>query len=212
MLECHRGAADEACGQHSVDVTIYRNFRYRFPYTELAHEKRDFEEALEALGERSPPGTEIYLAGGAALIFRGDIDRATDDGDVIDANLDLDQIRSMVAAVGEALHVGADWLNEQAAAFLDVLPAGYRKRADHYSTFGNLTVHVLSRRDLMLLKLYAHRAGDVRDLEKMTPTGEEVDWILDHLEGAANMNPHKIPKMRATLRHLDPRSKGGRRQ
>lgn len=105
---------------------------------------------------------------------------------------------------------GPDWLNMNATAFREVLPSGYRQRADQREVFGDLTVHVLGRRDLMLLKAYAHRPADLRDLEAMEPTGEDIDWLLGHLEGAARLNPHKVAKMEATLYALDPRSRKGR--
>lgn len=170
----------------------------------------DFEAALKALGHRCSPGTEIYLAGGAALVMRGEIVRVTDDGDVIDIE-DGDRIlpRS-IEEVGEALDLGPDWLNMNATAFREVLPPGFRKRADLRKVFGNLTIHVLGRRDLMLLKAYAHRPSDILDLEAMKPTGEDIDWLLARLDGAARLNPYKVPKMKATLHRLDPRTRKGR--
>lgn len=170
----------------------------------------DFEAALKALGSRCSPGTEIYLAGGAALVMRGEIVRVTDDGDVIDVKAGARTLPRSIEEVGEDLALGPDWLNMNATAFREVLPSGHRQRADRREVFGNLTVHVLGRRDLMLLKAYAHRPGDLRDLEAMKPTGEDIDWLLGHLEGAARLNPHKVAKMEATLHALDPRSRKGR--
>jgi len=169
--------------------------------------QNDFEAALKALGSRCSPGTEIYLAGGAALVMRGEIVRVTDVGDVIDIEAGAHALSRSIVEVGEALALGPDWLNMNATAFREVLPPGFRKRADQREVFGNLTVHLLGRRDLMLLKAYAHRPADILDLEAMGPTGDDIDWLLEHLDGAARLNPYKVPKMKATLHDLDPRTR-----
>jgi hypothetical protein len=51
-----------------------------------------------------------------------------------------------------------------------VLPPDYADRLEHVGTFGHLTVRTISRRDLILMKLFGMRAEDVEDLRTLAPT------------------------------------------
>jgi len=107
---------------------------------------------LEQLGGRCPPESEIVLAGGAALILGGYIERGTSDGDVIDADPRFNEIADVVAAVADERRLPATWLNDGARGFLDVLPPDYRERLEEAATFGNLRVLRLGRLDPIGMK------------------------------------------------------------
>lgn len=108
--------------------------------------------ALERLGERVPEQAQVVIAGGAALILGGYINRGTADGDVVYAEPPLAQLRSAIRQVAEEMGLSPHWLNDGVKAFADVLPEGFAERTDRLGTFGNLRVLLLGRVDLILSK------------------------------------------------------------
>ncbi|MGH3442470.1 MAG: hypothetical protein ACRDUY_10615 [Nitriliruptorales bacterium] len=125
---------------------------------------------LEALGGTlADRGLDFHIAiaGAAALLLTEGLDHPTQDVDVVavapsgtplrssqQLELPLDLVRAAedVAAV---MGLDRDWLNAGALGVLfDRLPEGYEDRL-RPTRFGNLTVSVLGRQDLVRLKLWA---------------------------------------------------------
>ena len=85
-------------------------------------ERTELLLAFERLGALCPRNAEIVLAGGAALILGGYIERGTDDGDVIHSEPKLTEIRDLIVAVADEQNLGQGWLNDGVKAWADVLP------------------------------------------------------------------------------------------
>lgn len=168
-------------------------------------EEEKLRSALRALGATLADRGEAFhvaIVGGAALLLAEAGIRPTQDVDVVAVASGDEALRShqlpmaLVQAaedVAEMLGLDEDWLNAGAAAVLaDRLPAGYQERL-RTEQFGNLTVSVLGRQDLIRLKLYA--AADegpgsrhVRDLIQIGLTRQELDdargWVESLYPGA----------------------------
>ncbi|CAN5784851.1 hypothetical protein BH23GEM7_BH23GEM7_28390 [soil metagenome] len=162
-------------------------------------ERNELLQALRRLGELVPPGTEILLAGGAALILAGYIERGTDDGDVVHSQPSLATLSDSIAAVAEERNLSTRWLNDGVKAWSDVLPADFEARLEEVGTFGDLRVRRLGRLDLLVMKFFALREEDLEDLERMAPTDEEIAFVRSQLGRIARIGPDKALRMQLYL-------------
>ena len=156
-------------------------------------------DALERLGELLPEKAQVVIAGGAALILGGYVDRATGDGDVVHSVPPLTELRSAIRKVAQERGLSPDWLNDGVKAFGDVLPEDFEARTDRLGMFGNLRVLLLGRMDLILSKFYGGREVDFEDLAQMRPTGDEIAFVLSQLERIAGFRPDRALKMQLYL-------------
>ena len=161
--------------------------------------RNELLDALEQLGERCPPESEIVLAGGAALILGGYIERGTSAGDVIDADPRLTEIADLVAEVADERRLPGTWLNDGVRGFLDVLPPDYRHRLEEVATFENLRVLRLGRLDLIVMKFFALRPQDLEDLASLAPLADEIEFVRGQLERIARARPDRAFRMQLYL-------------
>jgi hypothetical protein len=160
------------------------------------------EPALTLLGrllEGSGHRYSVVVVGGAALLLRGLITRATVDVDVIampaadgDTNLRPpdeplpEPLQRAVAVVAAELELRRDWLNtEVKAQWRTGLPEGMHERLE-WREYGGLRVGIAGREDLIGMKLYAAADGTstgkhFQDLLAIAPTDSELDhaepWV-----------------------------------
>lgn len=137
----------------------------------------------------------VVVVGGAALLMRGLITRATVDIDVIamtspDGAMQLqppddplpEPLQRAIAVVAEELGLPSDWLNtEVKAQWRTGLPEGMHERLD-WRDFGGLRVGIAGREDLIAMKLYAAVDGTpagkhFQDLLVMAPEDAELDRV-----------------------------------
>jgi hypothetical protein len=140
-----------------------------------------FRTAFARLGELWIPPLTIVLSGGSALQLGGHTSRTTDDGDVVACFPDLAPVAPTIAQVGRELGLSELWLNDHAAAYHQFLPPDCRDRCHGYGSFGSLTVSLLSRQDLIVMKLMAFRAVDLDDLDALGVTDQEAQFVNDEL-------------------------------
>lgn len=148
--------------------------------------------ALEMLGEVLKDRSVRYhviIAGGSALLLAGEARRPTQDVDVVALAVEGQPLRSnwrlpeeltrAVRDVASTLGLAPDWLNAGAVAVVgDDLPDGYRDRLRTVG-FGNLTVSVLGRLDLLALKVLAAfdegaASRHMQDIRSMRPSTDEL--------------------------------------
>lgn len=163
----------------------------------------DLDDALAALGallEARGLHYELVIVGGASLLLRGVITRATRDIDVLGTRDESGRVARIeglpeplahaVGQVGLAFGLAPDWLNLGPASLLDLgLPAGFEDRLTAHRT-GGLVTWLAGRFDLVCFKLYA--AADhwpaldrhLTDLAALAPTPEELRtaarWTRTH--------------------------------
>src|SRR5215213_7709669 len=156
-------------------------------------------DALERLGAMCPQGSEIVLAGGAALILGGYIDRATNDGDVIHSEPRLADIADLLAEIADERDLPLAWLNDGVRGWVDVLPPDHQDRLEDVGAFGHLRVRRLGRLDLIVMKFFALRPQDLEDLAALAPTAEEIEFVLAQLGRIARSRPDRAFRMQLYL-------------
>lgn len=161
--------------------------------------RHELLEALQRLGDLVPEEARIVIAGGAALILGGYIDRGTSDADVVYADPPLARLRSAILQVAQERGLSPQWLNDGVKAFGDVLPEDFDQRTDRMGNFGNLRVLLLGRMDLILSKFYGGREVDLEDLARIRPTDEEIEFVLAQLDRIARFRPDKALKVQLYL-------------
>ena len=150
--------------------------------------------ALEALGSAlaedhdvPSPRIRIVLAGGVACMLHNVLPptRVTADCDVIQTNPSesWNRLKERASQVGEDLGLPANWLNEDCGRYRCFLPPGWKDRIQLHARFGPLDVCLLSRRDLMCLKLSSarNRPQDREDLRGMSPDEDELTFATQYL-------------------------------
>ena len=75
--------------------------------------------------------------------------------------------------------------------FAHLLASGWSERQLRVKRFGPLDIWVVSRRDLLALKLMgaAARPQDLEDLDAMKPTAEEKIFLAGYLDEMENDSP-----------------------
>lgn len=162
-------------------------------------QRSDLIQALARLGALCSSSTEIVLAGGAALILAGYIDRGTEDGDVIHSEPRLTDLEAVLATVAEERDLPGAWLNDGVKAWADVLPPDFATRLEEVGVFGNLRVRRLGRLDLLVMKLFALRDQDLEDVAAMAPAEEEVAFVRGQMERIARTRPDRALRMQLYL-------------
>jgi len=165
--------------------------------------------ALAALADalEHPAHVETLLVGGAAGMLTGELpaSRTTTDCDVMvyapeDA---FEALALAAAAVAERLSLARGWFNTGAMSLgAGVLPGDWRGRAAVVLEHESLTVLAAGRRDLIAMKVYAHRAQDLEDLDAMRVRRSEAGFVRAHLD-TLGANPDRVSDARAVLDSLE---------
>ncbi len=159
----------------------------------------DIHRALATLGRHCRSDTRIILAGSVALMLQQQLRRVTKDGDVIEAHPDFGTLRDALRSVAAQEGIPDHWLNDSARAYLEVLPPDFRTRLRELGPFGRLRVALVSRRDAIVMKCFAHRAKDLLDLQEMAPTAKEIGFVLEHVARLRQLDPKKTAELEALI-------------
>jgi hypothetical protein len=177
------------------------------------------EEALATLGELlAERGQHVGLlvVGGSSLLLLGIAERPTADVDVVgfsgtqgyvQAREVPAPLKEAVEDVGNALGLGAGWLNVGPAGLLDFgLPVGLEDRVE-VLTYGALEIHLPSIDDMVCFKLYAavdqtEKSKHFQDLQRIAPTRDQLlfaaRWTRTH-----DPSPGFLKELRRVLELLD---------
>ncbi|HSY82481.1 MAG TPA: DUF6036 family nucleotidyltransferase [Gemmatimonadaceae bacterium] len=161
--------------------------------------RTQLEGALAALGTACREDTTILLGGSAALILTNALERGTNDGDVIASHPDLGHLQAAIRAVARELGLPDGWLNGSVQSYVEVLPPDYETRVKTLRPFGRLSVSLLGRRDVIVMKFFSGRPKDLRDLEQIAPTAAELAFIARELPRLAEIDPAKAKRMHTVL-------------
>lgn len=80
-----------------------------------------------------------------------------------------------------------------------MLPTDFGSRLEEVETFGNLRVRRLGRLDLLVMKFFAGRVGDLEDVELIAPAAEEIEFVRSQLPRIARTYPDRAYRMQLYL-------------
>ena len=155
--------------------------------------------ALSALGRRTPGPVSIVLGGSAALILSNDLPRPTDDGDIVASEPGVDELQSLIREIANSEGLPPGWLNGSIQSYTYVLPSDYSSRLVSLPPFNRLRVRLLSRRDVILMKVYSMRPRDIDDLHSIHPAPDELAFVRAQLSRIAAREADKAREMAELL-------------
>lgn len=125
--------------------------------------------------------------------------RVTKDGNVIKSHPEFGALREALRKVAAEERIPDHWLNDSATAYLEVLPTDFRTRLRELGPFGQLRVGLVSRRDAIVMKFFAHRAKDILDLQEMAPTVDEMAFVQAQFPRLRHLDATKTAELAALL-------------
>jgi len=161
--------------------------------------KQELDGALAALGARVRNRTEILIGGAGALILTGELPRATSDCDVLFSKPDMGQLQEDIRAVAEQKNITSGWLNGSVQSYLDVLPPDFRTRLRTLPSQGKLQISVLHRRDVLVMKFFAGRLRDLKDIEALRPTVEELQFVRNEIPRLSRIDTERAKRIEQLL-------------
>jgi hypothetical protein len=161
--------------------------------------RSDLEGALAALGARCHRETTLLLGGSAALILTNVLLRATNDGDVLASHPDLGRLQAAIRAVAHDRGLPDGWLNGSVQSYTEILPPDYERRVTTLPPFGRLSVSLIGRRDVIVMKFFSGRPKDLGDLERIAPTPAELAFVARELPRLTKIDAARATRMRILL-------------
>ena len=149
-------------------------------------------------------GSSIVVAGGSALVLLGIVDRSTADADAVASRPKLSTFAQDIAGVADDLDLAPTWVNDGVTAYRDLLPSDFASRTVLLGTFGQLTIRVLGRVDLIIMKIAAGRPRDLDDLRVLAPTADELAFVAQQLARINSVSPRDALRMQLYLEQHDP--------
>lgn len=128
---------------------------------------------------------EMIIIGGGALVLLGIISRSTRDIDCLSPEIPA-KIKKLSEefAKNSGLSLNKDWLNNGPQSIVNDLSPGWRDRLQLAFKGESITLHTLSRIDLIKTKISAMcaRGSDLNDVINLKPTLSELtetrSWLL----------------------------------
>ncbi len=161
--------------------------------------RTELVDALAALGAKCRGRTTLLLGGSAALILRHALDRGTNDGDVLTLSPGLDRLQAAIRAVAHDRGLPDGWLNGSVQSYAEVLPPDYASRVTTLPPFGRLSVSLVSRKDVIVMKFFSGRPKDISDLQQIGPTAAERSFAAHEVPRLAKIDVEKAKRMQALL-------------
>lgn len=155
----------------------------------------DLQRALALLGKLCREETRIILAGSVSLMLQGIMHRVTNDGDVLESHPDFGQLREILRQVAAAEGIPDHWRNDSARTYAEVLPPDYQSRLRYIGPFGRLSVGLVSRQDMIVMKFFAGRPKDIGDLQAIAPTDEELAFVRRQLPRLRHIDSARVEQM-----------------
>ena len=161
--------------------------------------KDELDELLVRVGNSVEAPLNIYMIGGCALSFKGlkpatkDIDiivRKKEDFTLIDKAMSKNGFSSMskresdfyltALAVYMKEEFRIDVFLHQVGKMLSITDS-IVKRAQHYKTYGKVSVYLLTNEDIFLFKMMTSREGDIYDCDRIMKETISYDTIYKEI-------------------------------
>jgi len=145
----------------------------------------------------------IIICGGAAAIIGYGLKRFTGDIDIMEPWPKSDSFYRVVRDLSEIHGLDPKWINDGVKGFVDYLSPDYQKRLIPLSAgFANLEVFIISKPDLITMKICAWREADKEDVIAMGISKEDIAIINSNLAYVASHSPDQAHKAHLVLAEL----------
>lgn len=145
----------------------------------------------------------IVICGGAAAIVGYGIKRITGDIDILEPFPKSESFYKAVKDLSKSQNLDPRWINDGVKGFLDDLSPDYRNRLIPLSEgFENLEVFIISKPDLITMKICAWREADKEDIGALGISKEDLTVINANLAYVAKHSPDRAHKAQLVLSEL----------
>jgi hypothetical protein len=112
----------------------------------------------------------------------------------------VEELDPLIKEVAAELSLPKDWLNPYFVTFTHVLPMDYGSRLKLVFDYRFLSVHALSKEDLLIMKCFAARLKDQPHVRALIRSGADVPFVEAHIE---SLKKKSIPGAQKALDFLD---------
>jgi hypothetical protein len=158
---------------------------------------------LKALDRSIHEPCKIIICGGAAAIVGYGMKRFTGDIDILEPQPKSESFYKAVKELSKSHNLDPKWINDGVKGFLDDLSPDYQKRLLPLSEgFENLEVFIISKPDLITMKICAWREADKEDIDALGISKEDLTVINANLIYVAKHSPDRAHKAHLVLSEL----------
>jgi len=145
----------------------------------------------------------IIICGGAAAIVGYGMKRLTGDIDILEPFPKSDSFYKAVKDLSKSNGLDPKWINDGVKGFLDDLSPDFQKRLLPLNEeFENLHVFIISKPDLITMKICAWREADKEDIKALGISKEDLTIINANLEHVEKHSPDRAHKAHMVLSEL----------
>ncbi len=174
----------------------------------------DIIELLKTLDSKLSHKLEIHVCGGAACILSHNLNRETNDIDIIKSIPNLETVNKEIDEIEKEFNLfdKDKWINNSVSKLHTYLQDDYLNRCNTVDyNFNNLIVKTLSAIDIVITKLAVHlndlsglHDKDIIDIENIKLDKSDKRIILEKLEIISEINPDDAKSMSNILFKLRP--------
>jgi hypothetical protein len=159
---------------------------------------------LKELDHHVTEPCRIIICGGAAAIVGYGMNRFTGDIDIFEPFPKSESFYKTVKDLSKIHSLDPKWINDGVKAFLDDLSPDFQKRLLPLNEgFENLQVFIISKPDLITMKICAWREADKVDIETLGISREDLTIINANLAHVQKHSPDRAHKAHLVLSELD---------
>jgi hypothetical protein len=158
---------------------------------------------LHDLDKQIKEHCRIIICGGAAAIVGYGLKRETGDIDIFEPIPKNTGFYNAVSQISEQHGLDKKWINDGAKGFVDCLsPAFGRRLSPLDEGFENMEVFLISKPDLVTMKICAWRESDKEDIESLGISKADISIIEENLAYFGKHSPDKAQKAMLVLSEL----------
>ena len=158
---------------------------------------------LKELDRHVTEPCRIIICGGAAAIVGYGMNRFTGDIDILEPFPKSESFYKAVKDLSKSHSLDPKWINDGVKGFLDDLSPDFQKRLLPLNEeFENLQVFIISKPDLITMKICAWREADKVDIEALGISREDLTIINANLAHVQKHSPDRAHKAHLVLSEL----------